>query len=38
MSSSTLIPIQNDLNFYGYPLVKTLGNIGNIFIMILLSL
>ncbi len=37
MSASTLTIIQNYLNLYGYPLVITLSNIGNIFIMILFS-
>ncbi len=37
MSASTLTIIQNYLNLYGYLLVMTLGNIGNIFIMILFS-
>jgi len=37
MSSSTLITIRNYINLYGYSLVMTLGNIGNIFIMILFS-
>jgi hypothetical protein len=37
MSSSTLIAIQTQLNFYAFPIIGILGNIGNIFIVILFS-
>ena len=37
MSSSTLTTIQTQLNLYGYPIFLILGNIGNVFIVILFS-
>jgi hypothetical protein len=37
MSSSTLTTIQNVLTLYGNPIVLTLGNIGNVFIVIIFS-
>jgi hypothetical protein len=37
MSTSVLPTIQTELNRYGYPIFMTLGNIGNIFIVILFS-
>jgi hypothetical protein len=37
MSSSTLTTIQTELNLYGYPILMILGNIGNVFILIIFS-
>jgi len=37
MSLTSLTTIQNSLNYYGYPLILTLGNIGNLFIFIIFS-
>ncbi|CAF2571113.1 unnamed protein product [Rotaria sp. Silwood2] len=37
MSTSILPTIQSQLNFYGYPICLVLGNIGNIFIVIIFS-
>ena len=37
MSSSTLTTIQNQLNLYGYSIFMILGNIGNVFIVIIFS-
>ena len=37
MSTSILSTIQSRLNFYGYPICMALGNIGNIFIIIIFS-
>lgn len=35
MSTATLLRIQVQMNYYGYPILLVLGNIGNIFILIL---
>ena len=37
MSTSSLPYIQNEMNFYGYPILLTVGDIGNIFILILFN-
>jgi hypothetical protein len=37
MSSSTLVTIENQLTLYGYSIFMILGNIGNVFILIIFS-
>src|ERR1700742_875491 len=37
MSTAMLIDIQNQINFYGYPILLVIGVIGNIFILILFN-